>query len=192
MLIEVHQTPPLLDNFPRVPGRCLSLIYCAERATASLAALGENAERARQTLDVTLLHRWQCVRAARKFRSNRMLIKLVLLQLLGRDFWLAVTPDRVAGMIGVRRDHLSSIPLQPDEACVYSVTVNDEFKGRRLGLLLLETVTRQLIDAGCTRVLLETGEHNASMRALLGRTLMYRFCGVSQRPPPVPQPKTIF
>jgi GNAT superfamily N-acetyltransferase len=131
------------------------------------------------------------LRTCFRFRYKRLWLKLMVLLLLGRDFWLAVTEDRVVGLLGVRHDRLSRLPLNPGEACIYTVFVADELMGRRIGLYMLEQATIALWRRGCRLVLIETGEHNLSMRRMLDRSRLYEFCGTSQRPLPLPQRKSV-
>lgn len=184
----------MLRSALRVPGRCLSLIYIARRPPVRPAVLGADPARIVPGAD---LPQPVAIRAGStvfssflKFESKLLWAKLLLL-LIGRRFWLATTARQVVGLVGVRRDRLSSITLAPGEACIYSVLVVDEFRGHRLGLALVQAATLQLFADGCQSVLLETGEHNKSMIHLLTRSPLFQFSAFTQRPVPLPTRRVI-
>jgi len=163
----------------RVPGRCLSLVYCSRAPCAQpyLPHVDEGCG------NVELHHRWEIFWSYSKFQRKLSWLKIIVLMLFRRDFLLATYSQRVVGLLGIRFDKLSHLPLHMHEACIYLVQVIDEYKGLRIGLRLVETAKNFLHQDGYTIVLLETGEYNDAMIRLLSRS-SFELCGYTLRSMP--------
>lgn len=187
---SLHQLAPQWTDWPRVLDRCFSLIYCAQPVEILTTAPVGFAE---QHEPLHLIHGWGIFWACFGFPYKVLWLKLIVLMVLGRDFWIAVREGSVVGLLGIRNDRLTHLRLQSEECCIYTVHVADGCKGQRIGLLLLEEATKALLlPIGKKKlVLLETGEYNTSMIRMLKHAHLYKFRGVNQRPFPKQQNKNV-
>lgn len=170
-----------------MPGRCLSLVYCScAPCPSQLPHVDEGSH------DVHLRHRWDIFWDYSKFQRKLFWLKLLVLMVLGRDYFWATYSERVIGFLGIRFDKLTHLPLHVHEACIYSVEIIDGHRGLRIGLRLVEAAKNFLHTNGYTTVLLETGEYNDAMIRLLSRS-SFKLCGFTSRPlPSKKQVKTFF
>ncbi len=183
----------LLKSVERLPGSCLSLIYCSYPLLLSnvKSDVLSNIEINQKMAHIEFVYGYSIFSHFKKFKSKKLFAKLMLLLALGRKFLIAVNSNHVIGLLGIRFDKLTNIRLGNNDACIYTVLVSNECRGFGLGGMLVNMAAIKLMKEGCNLVLLETGEHNNSMIHLLGCTELFQFFGFVQRPLPMGASKKI-